>query len=62
MKLEECIDDIIDFLMEDDIIDFLMELTALNRCILFGVSSNFEKWLEEWGVDDTVSKLSKKMR
>ncbi len=53
MKLEECI---------DDIIDFLIELTALNRRVLFGVSSNFEKWLEEWGVDDTVSKLSKKMR
>ena len=53
MKLEECI---------DDIIDFLMKLTALNRRVLFRVSSNFEKWLEEWGVDDTVSKLSKKMR
>src|SRR6266540_1989111 len=53
MKLEECI---------DDIIDFLMKLIALNRRVLFRVSSNFEKWLEEWGVDDTVSKLSKKMR
>jgi hypothetical protein len=51
MNLGECI---------DDIVDFLMELTALNRRVLFGVSSNFKKWLEEWGVNDSVSKLSKK--
>jgi hypothetical protein len=51
MSLEECI---------DDIVDFLMELTELNRRVLFGESSNFKKWLEEWGIDDSVSKLSKK--
>ncbi len=53
IKLEECI---------DDIIDFLMKLTALNKRVLFRMSSNFEKWLKEWEVEDIVSKLSKKMR